>query len=142
MIKIYTSSSNHSSRKVVAWLNDAAISFIERRIDTHPFNECEIKELLALTNNGFEDLLSVRSFMKLNKQTGNKYNLEEMTVSQLVSLMVEYPKLVRRPLVLKEQMLIVGYSDQKIRMLISKQNRKAELKFTLERTGAAGEEVC
>lgn len=133
MIKIFTSSSNHSSRKVANWLNEAGYPFIERRIDTKPFTETEIKKLLALSKNGFDDLLSVRSFGKLNKESGYKYQLEEMTVNQLVKLMIDYPTLLKRPLLIKGKLLIVGYSDQKMRMLIPKESKRAELKLTLEK---------
>lgn len=142
MIKIFTSSSNHSSRKVANWLNEAGYSFIERRIDTKPFTESEIKKLLILSKNGFEDLLSVRSFGKLNKESGYKYQLEEMTVNQLVKLMLEYPTLLKRPLLIKGKLLIVGYSEQKMRMLIPKESKRAELKLTLEKNQVVTEEAC
>ena len=131
MIRIFTSSSNNSSRKVATWLNEAGYPFIERRI----------KNLLELSKNGFDDLLSVRAFGKINKRNGYRYYLENMTVNQLVRLMIEYPTLLKRPLLVKGKMLIVGYSDQKMRMLIPKESKRAELKLTLEKNQVVTGEV-
>ncbi len=83
-----------------------------------------LKKLLRLTENGTQDLISTRcqTYHQL------KVNLDDLTVSQLVDLMVENPDLIRRPLLFNDEQLQVGFSEDDIRSFLPREVRREHLK--------------
>ena len=61
MLKIYTSPSCSSCRKVKEFLKDQNIDFVEKNIISSVLNEKELKEILAKSENGTDDIISKRS---------------------------------------------------------------------------------
>ena len=68
MIKIYTSPSCSSCRKVKKWFNEQNIPYVEKNIFAATLNENELKEILIKSDNGTEDIISPRS--KILKESG------------------------------------------------------------------------
>ena len=61
MVIIYTSPGCASCRKAKQWLKENNIEFVEKNIFTSLLNEDEIKYILSRSENGTEDIISVRS---------------------------------------------------------------------------------
>jgi Arsenate reductase and related proteins, glutaredoxin family len=61
MVTIYTSPSCTSCRKAKAWLEQHDIPYKERNIYSEPLNKQEIKQVLQMTENGTEEIISTRS---------------------------------------------------------------------------------
>lgn len=123
MLNLYVAPSSASSRKARKWLMDHGIDLKERNITRIPLNADEIKRILRLTENGSEDIISTRSnaFRKLH------VNLDSLTVSQLIELMVQHPDLIRRPLIFNDEQLQVGFSEEDIRSFLPRSVREASL---------------
>ena len=79
MVKLYTSPSCTSCRKARAWLEEHDIPYTERNIFSEPLSIDEIKEILRMTEDGTDEIISTRSkvFQKLN------VNLETMPLQEL-----------------------------------------------------------
>ncbi|EHO49483.1 Spx/MgsR family RNA polymerase-binding regulatory protein [Lentilactobacillus kisonensis] len=124
MLNLLVAPSSSSSRQARQWLIDHGIEFKERNIARRPLNADEIKKLLRLTENGTQDLISTRcqTYHQL------KVNLDDLTVSQLVDLMVENPDLIRRPLLFNDEQLQVGFSEDDIRSFLPREVRREHLK--------------
>jgi len=90
MINLYLAPSSSSSRRAKKWLINHDIEFTERDISKQPLTADDIKCLLRLSENGTEDLISTRctSYRKL------KINFDNLTVSQLIDLMVQHTDLI------------------------------------------------
>ena len=58
MLTVYVSPSCSSCRKVKDWLTDHKIEFKEKNIFSAVLNENELKDMLAKTENGTEDIIS------------------------------------------------------------------------------------
>ena len=58
MIKIYTSPSCSSCRKVKKWFKDEKIPFVEKNIFVATLKEEELKDILYKSENGTEDTTS------------------------------------------------------------------------------------
>ncbi|EEI20706.1 transcriptional regulator, Spx/MgsR family [Lentilactobacillus buchneri ATCC 11577] len=129
MLNLYVAPSSASSRKARKWLVDHGIEFKERNISRIPLNADEIKRILRLTENGSEDIISTRSnaFQKLH------VDLDNLTVSQLIDLMVKHPDLIRRPLIFNDEQLQVGFSEEDIRSFLPRNVREASLKQLMDR---------
>ncbi|WP_341779800.1 transcriptional regulator Spx [Levilactobacillus sp. HBUAS70063] len=123
MINLYIAPSSASSRKARAWLKAHDIAFNERNIKSKPLNAAEVKQILRLTENGSEDIISTRSnvFKELH------VDLDSLSVSQLVDLVVKYPDLIKRPIIFDDKRLEVGYNEEKIRRFLPREVRTAEL---------------
>ena len=68
MVTLYTSPSCTSCRKAKAWLEEHDIPYKERNIFSEPLSIEEIKEILRMTEDGTDEIISTRSksFQKLD----------------------------------------------------------------------------
>ena len=123
MVTLYTSPSCTSCRKGKAWLQENGIPFKERNIFSEPLNIDEIKNILRMTEDGTEDIISKRSkaYSKLN------VDLDELPMKQLYKLISKNPGLLRRPIIVDEKRLQVGYNEDEIRRFLPRQVRELEL---------------
>ncbi|MDM5297529.1 transcriptional regulator SpxA [Bacillus pumilus] len=124
MVTLYTSPSCTSCRKARAWLEEHNIPYQERNIFSEPLSIDEIKEILRMTEDGTDEIISTRSkvFQKLN------VNVETMPLQQLYKLINEHPGLLRRPIILDEKRLQVGYNEDEIRRFLPRTVRTFQLK--------------
>ncbi|MDN2452789.1 transcriptional regulator SpxA [Lactobacillus sp. UCMA15818] len=131
MVTLYTSPSCTSCRKARTWLRKHDIPFKERNIFSEPLNINEIKQILQMTENGTEEIISKRSkaYQKLN------IDLDEIPLKQLFTLVQENPGLLRRPIILDEKRLQVGYNEDEIRRFLPREVRALELKRAQELAG-------
>jgi len=120
MISLYTTPSCTSCRKARAWLTENELPFKERNIFSDPLNSDELMEILSLTKNGTEDIISTRSkvYQKLD------IDLEELKLEELLSLIEQYPNLLKRPIILDENKLQVGYNEEDVRKFVPRNLRK------------------
>ncbi|WP_179395138.1 transcriptional regulator SpxA [Lacticaseibacillus absianus] len=123
MIHLYTSTSCTSCRKARAWLKANQIPYEERNIMSEPLNAAEIRRVMTMTEDGTEEILSTRS--KVFRDLGVK--VDDLTVNQLIDLVVQYPALLRRPIIMDEKRLQVGYNEDEIRRFLPRSVRALEL---------------
>lgn len=129
MITLYTSPSCTSCRKARAWLKEHDIPFVERNVFAEPMSMDEIKGILQMTENGTEDIISKRS--KAYKQL--KVNLDELPLKKLYALLHDNPGLLRRPIIVDDRRLQVGYNEDEIRRFLPRQVRRLELQEAQKR---------
>ncbi len=124
MVTLYTSPSCTSCRKAKAWLEEHEIPYKERNIFSEPLTLDEIKEILRMTEDGTDEIISTRSkvFQKLN------VNIEMLPLNELFSLIQENPGLLRRPIILDEKRLQVGYNEDEIRRFLPRTVRTFQLR--------------
>ena len=122
MIKIYTSPSCSSCRKVKKWFKDQDIPYVEKNIFAASLNENELKEILIKSENGTEDIISPRS--KIVKDSG--VDLESMTIKELISFIKNNPSVLKRPIMVDDNKIQVGYNPEDIRVFIPHARRIAE----------------
>lgn len=124
MLTLYTSPSCTSCRKARAWLQEHEIAFQERNIFSEPLNISELKVILRMTEDGTEEIISTRSkvFQKLNM------DLDELPLQELLELVKENPGLLRRPIMIDEKRLQVGFNEDEIRRFLPRDVRQLELR--------------
>lgn len=123
MLNLYTSPSCTSCRKAKAWLKEHDISFKERNIFANPLNKEEIMQVLRMTGNGTEEIISTRSRTFQNL----KINLDDLSIDQLIDLVEKNPSLLRRPIIMDDRRLQVGYNEDEIRRFLPRKVRRLEL---------------
>ena len=124
MVTLYTSPSCTSCRKARSWLEENNISYKERNIFSEPLSLDEIKEILRMTEDGTDEIISTRSktFQKLN------VDLETLPLPNLFDLIQKNPGLLRRPIILDEKRLQVGYNEDEIRRFLPRRVRTFQLR--------------
>ncbi|ECR2464009.1 transcriptional regulator SpxA [Listeria monocytogenes] len=124
MVTLYTSPSCTSCRKARAWLEEHDIPYKERNIFSEPLSLDEIKEILRMTEDGTDEIISTRSktFQKLN------VDLDSLPLQQLFELIQKNPGLLRRPIIIDEKRLQVGYNEDEIRRFLPRRVRKYQLR--------------
>ena len=128
MLTIYLSPSCTSCRKAHAWLQEYKIPFIERNIIKQPPNKVEINEILSLTQKGTEDIISTRSKAFQDLQI----NMNELSMHQLYDLIQEHPEILRKPILVDERRIQIGYNESEIRQFVPREVRETELKEARE----------
>jgi regulatory protein spx len=124
MVTLYTSPSCTSCRKAKSWLEEHEIPYTERNIFSEPLTMEEIKEILRMTEDGTDEIISTRSktFQKLD------VNLDSMPLQDLFGLIKENPGLLRRPIIIDEKRLQVGYNEDEIRRFLPRRVRTFQLR--------------
>jgi regulatory protein spx len=124
MVTLYTSPSCTSCRKAKSWLEEHEIPYTERNIFSEPLTMEEIKEILRMTEDGTDEIISTRSktFQKLD------VNLDAMPLQELFGLIKENPGLLRRPIIIDEKRLQVGYNEDEIRRFLPRRVRTFQLR--------------
>ncbi len=120
MIILYTSPGCASCRKAKQWLKDNQLPFVEKNIFTTMLKEDEIKYLLSRCENGTEDIISVRSkaFQQLD------CDIDDLSVSRLVEIVKKSPSILKRPIMISEKNMVVGYDDDEITAMVPQALRK------------------
>ena len=124
LLTLYTSPSCTSCRKARAWLQEHQIPFVERNIFSEPLNSSELKALLQMTEDGTEEIISTRSkvFQKLNM------DLDDLPLQELLELVQNNPGLLRRPIMIDDKRLQVGFNEDEIRRFLPRDVRQLELR--------------
>ena len=124
MITLFLSPSCTSCRKARAWLTSHEVPFNEHNIMTSQLTTAELQKILSLTENGTDDLISPRSkvFQKLD------IDLDELSVRQLIELIELYPSLLRRPIILDDKRMQIGFNEDEIRRFLPRDVRQLELR--------------
>lgn len=131
MINLYLSPSCTSCRKARAWLDSYGVAYQEHNILTQPMTPDDLKAILSKTENGTEDIISTRSkvFQKLN------VDVDDLTINQLLALISEHPSLLRRPIIMDDKRMQIGFNEDEIRAFLPRSYRQAELRDVMS-TGA------
>ena len=61
LVTLFTSPSCTSCRKAKAWLEEHDIPYVECNIFSEPLSLSEIKEILRMTEDGTDEIISTRS---------------------------------------------------------------------------------
>ncbi|WP_386119733.1 transcriptional regulator Spx [Weissella cibaria] len=123
MVTLYTSPSCTSCRKARAWLEANAIPYKERNVFKEPLTRDEIKNILRMTEDGTEEIISTRSklFFELD------ISLDDLSLGELIEMIQKQPALLKRPLIIDEKRMQVGYNEDEIRRFLPHEVRQAEL---------------
>ena len=124
MVTLYTTPSCTSCRKARAWLEEHQIPYTERNIFSEPLSLQEIKDILRMTEEGTEDIVSTRSkaYSDLNIE------ISEISLNEFYRIVQEQPGLLRRPIMIDEKRLQIGFNEDEIRRFLPREVRALELR--------------
>ena len=85
MLKVFTSPSCSSCRKVKNWLKEQDIPFSEHNFIARPLTEKDIKDILFKSENGTDDIISKRSNVFKEKNI----DFDSMSLNELIKFIKE-----------------------------------------------------
>lgn len=127
MIKLFTQAGCNSSRKARQWFRDHDIAFEEKNFSSAAPTVSELKQILCLTENGLEDIISTRS----QSYPAIADKLPDMSFNETLRLLCAQPQLLRRPIIVGRNKLQVGFNDDDIRQFIPRHIRRLNFQQTL-----------
>lgn len=119
MIKIYVSPSCSSCKKVKQWFDEQKIPYEEKNIFNTPLKEEELKDILTKSENGTTDIISTRS--KVIKE--QKVDVDGMSISEMITFIRNNPSVLKRPIMVDDHRIQVGYNKEEITTFIPKARR-------------------
>ncbi|EEK83228.1 Regulatory protein spx 1 [Bacillus cereus ATCC 4342] len=116
---LYTTASCSSCRKAKAWLEENQIDYTEKNIVSNSMTVDELKSILRLTEEGATEIISTRSktFQDLN------INIDELSLNEFYKLIIQHPLMLRRPIMLDEKRLQIGFNEEEIRKFLPRSVR-------------------
>lgn len=128
MILIYTVPSCSSCKKAEEWLRAHDLDYKEVNLLTADIRPEEIMKILSLTDQGTEEIISKRSkaYARLDM------NFDNVSVNTLINLIEENRTLLRRPLIVDDKRLQVGYNEDDIRKFLPRSFRRVKLKEDID----------
>lgn len=130
MIKLFSATNCVSSRKMKQWLIANKLEFRAIVILENSLQKKDILRILSLTEKGAEEIISKRSL--IYKKLSLKIDFESLTTNELIDLITQNYKLLRRPLLMDEHRLQVGYNEDEIRKFLPRSVRQIELGKAIE----------
>lgn len=123
MIKVYIAPACSSCDKAQAWLSERGLKFEVINLFTANLSTEDFFEIFSLCENGTEDVISKRSraYQRLN------LDFDTMTLHELAKVIEENRTLLRRPLILDDKRLQVGYNEDDIRKFLPREVRRVAL---------------
>ena len=121
MITIYTSPSCASCKKVKQWFDENKIPYKEKDIFKSVLNPEELKDILRKTENGTDDIISTRS----NIIKEGKVNIDDMKISELIDFIIKNPSILKRPIMVDDTKIQVGYNKYEISSFVPAAKRVA-----------------
>jgi regulatory protein spx len=123
MVTLYLSPSCTSCRRAKAWLDEHQIPYKERNILSEKLTIDEIKNILRYTEDGTDEIISTKSkaFQKLN------IDIDALSLRELYTIIKENPGLLKKPLILDEKRLQVGFNEEEIRSFLPRKMRIFQL---------------
>lgn len=115
MITLYTGNGSNSSHSASSWLKKHNLPHTVRNIQKKPLTDSELRHLLTLTYNGFDDIISKRS--KAYELIRHCYRDLDMT--DMMSFIRRHPNILRVPIIFDDKgRLLVGYDQEELTVFL------------------------
>lgn len=113
-ITAYLYNSCTSCRKTDQMLKDSGVAYDRREYFKDRLTASELRELLAANNLTVADVISTRSTPYKEHDLANR----QLSDDEIIDLMVEDPRLLRRPIVIADGQVLIGHNAAKLEALI------------------------
>ncbi|MBH0229863.1 Spx/MgsR family RNA polymerase-binding regulatory protein [Halobacillus yeomjeoni] len=112
-LKFYSYPSCTSCRRTKSWLKSQGVDFNEQHLFRETPSADELKDILALTTQGIDEILAKRS----KEYKALDIDVNELSLNEFLNLVTEKPKLLRRPILTNGEKLVIGYNLEGLRSI-------------------------
>lgn len=122
MLTVYVLPSNTSSRHAKAHLVEKGIPFVIRDMNQHPLTLHELHEILRHTEEVSEIIAESKPKEYLESEG---VDFEEITLSELHYYATKYPRLIKAPITIGGNKMVIGYDDDRFEIFQPREQRMA-----------------
>lgn len=109
-------------RRVQTYLNANGIPYTEHYLPAKPLNKEQLLEILRCSTCGVDEIIATQSkAYKDLKARG--VDINSYAISELPELFMQYPKLLRSPILVGKNTTIVGYKEEEMSVLKTRQRK-------------------
>lgn len=127
MIKIYRKTkSDRRVSEVIDWLESHCIPY--KIISSADLSVQNVKQMLSLSENGFDDILVSRLRTSPHKALLSCSKVEEVPMQNFIQQILQSPGSIKEPILFDETKIMIGYNSNEIRKFIPKSHRRVERK--------------
>jgi len=124
MITLYYDLSSTSCKQALTWLKKHEIEYEMKRISK--ISEVDLMSVLALTENGFSDILKRPS--RVNAQSREELKkIEMMNFTDGIRFISHHTYLLKTPIIFENNKLTIGYNAENMRIFLSRDYRNIEM---------------
>lgn len=123
-VKLFTVTSNNSCQKAVGWLDKYEILYEEKNLSKASITIEEIQEILSLTTDGTEEIISKKS--KAVEKL--EIDINSLSLAQLYEVIICNPGILHLPIIHDGKKLQVGYNEEDIRKFLPRWVRMDEMR--------------
>lgn len=111
-----------STKKAKNWFRKNGVPFVERNIIKKPITVSELQDILRMTEDGTDGIISTRSkaYRDLN------LDFDELSLQELLEIIHDHPRLLRSPIIVDEKRLQIGYQAEEIRQFLPRKTRRTQ----------------
>ena len=121
MLYIYCRQHCTSSPKAIQWLTKYRIKFIVK--SSGLISREELITVLTSTDNGFDDLLRHPSKVK-EEDLSKLLLIQKMPLNQAIDYIKVNPNLLKSPIMIEKNKVLIGYDSEQIRMFLPQKYRR------------------
>ena len=113
MIKIYHNPRCRKSREGLALLESKNVEFEIVKYLENPIDFDELKGIIDLL-----DISPIELVRKTEKIWKDNFKGKDLSDSEIIKAMVDYPKLIERPIVVSENKAVIGRPSENINLIV------------------------
>ena len=117
-MKVYGIDTCQTFQKALRWLNDNHIKYEKIDYRKQPFNVLEIKAIHEKSG------LPIKRFFNTSGKLYQTYQLKEkqkiMSLENIYELLSKEPMLIKRPLIVDEEIIMVGFQESNYELIWKK----------------------
>lgn len=121
MLTIYYKKGCTSSNKAMKWLDSHEVGYYSCRIKE--IQKEDLLYILSLTENGMNDIVKLQGDERIQQKIRKLY---QMTLNKAIDYLIEYPEIIKIPIIITKNKLLIGYNDAEIRKFIPRSMRKID----------------
>lgn len=119
MVTIYLSQSCNSSKRAINWFNRNNISFQAQRISQ--ISREDIVLALSMTDDGLKSIVKCQGHTNTIKKISS---LNTMNFNEAISYIKTHTEILRTPIIISKNKILIGYNDADIRQFIPQYKRR------------------
>ena len=119
MVRVYTTPNCSSCKKVKNFFDKYNIQYKEKNFFATPLTREDVYKMLSYSENGFNDIISNRS--KIIKE--QNVDIDKMKTSELIDFIIKNPSILKRPIIISDLEMQIGYNDEDITLFIPEEFR-------------------
>ncbi|ETD04265.1 hypothetical protein N568_0108755 [Lactococcus garvieae TRF1] len=125
MIKIYFRGGCHSSQRALAWFEKYNLEIQKRQVNR--ISRDDLLKLLQLSDEGLKDITKrpVKSSAKIKRALDY---METLSFNEALDYILAHPYILQTPIIIKDNNLLIGYSEDEIRRFLPREYRRHQLK--------------